>query len=90
MPQSQGMMPRAKVRPAPVPEAQVDPWDVDGEEDPELFELCQGAELMPEIEPMMPAQTMNHLETRMSQVEGALQKIINYIEQNSTTLISEQ
>ena len=65
-----------------------DPWDLD--DDPELFEVLPESELTPPIEPMIPDQTVNQLESRMTQVENALNKIINYIEQNTTTLINEQ
>ena len=56
-------------------------WD---EEDPDLFEM------LPEIEPIMPVNQVEQLENRISTMESALNRIINYIEQNTTTLIAEQ
>ena len=40
--------------------------------------------------PIMPNHAADHLEGRMLSVENALARIINYIEQNTTTPISEQ
>jgi hypothetical protein len=86
--QLQGAQPKAKAMPVQATGALTDPWDLD--EDHELFDVLQEGELMPTIEPLIPDQTVNHLENRMAHVENALNKIINYIEQNTTTLISEQ
>jgi len=89
--QARGAMPKAKAMVAPgteVAEVPNDPWDLD--DDPELFDVLQEGELMPQVESMVPDQTVSQLENRMVQVELALNKIINYIEQNTTTLITEQ
>ena len=86
--QLRGAQPKAKAMASQMAAVPADPWDLD--DDPELFEVLPEGELTPPIEPMIPDQTVNQLESRMTQVENALNKIINYIEQNTTTLINEQ
>ena len=88
--QLQGAQPKAKAMAmaSGTTEVLASPWDLD--DDPELFDVLQEGELMPQIESMVPDQTVSQLENRMVTVENALNRIINYIEQNTTTLISEQ
>ena len=88
--QLRGTTPKAKAKSMPMPTVPTDPWDPEIEEDAELFEVLQEQELMSQIEPVMPAQNMQHMENRMQQMEDVLNRIVNYIEQNSTTLITEQ
>ena len=87
-----GAQPKERTMPAPRSEMPADVWDLE-EEDPELFGTVPETsepELVPQIEPVMPTLTASILESRMQQVENVLNKIVNYIEQNTTTLINEQ
>ena len=82
-----GAQPKAKALSAPtgqipVEEIPVTTWDY--EENPELFEV------LPEVEPTLPTDSGIYMEACMASVENALARSIHYIEQNTTTLISEQ
>ena len=82
-----GVQPKAKPQrgqtgKTPVEDIPVTTWDY--EENPELFEV------LPEVEPTLPTDSGIYMEACMASVENALARIIHYIEQNTTTLISEQ
>lgn len=86
--QQRGAMPKAK---AMLPQQQAVPttvWDL--EEDPELFEILPEPESPGPIDPALMANPIYPLEDRMLQMESALNRVINYIEQNAAQQSVEQ
>ena len=86
--QQRGAMPKAKVM---MTHQQAVPTTVlDLEEDPELFEILPEPESPGPVDPALMANPSYPLEDRMLQVENALNKVINYIEQNVAHQATEQ
>jgi hypothetical protein len=80
------MMPKAKPQATPPAEMNATVWDLD-EESQDLFEVIPGEH---QVAPAKISSIWVHLESRMLNMENALERVIQFIEQQSHQHAAEQ